>query len=97
MIQEEAFELFVQAIELMKLEIKKQVLAEIASYQHGDLMTIPQMAERMQISERKAYEMRKQTGFPSYNFGERQIRVIWSEVMQWAKKQAEEEYVRQLK
>lgn len=85
--REEAFELFVQAIELMKLEIKNQVLAEIAPYQHGDLITIPQMADRMQISLRKAYEMKNQAGFPSYNFGERQIRMIWSEVMQWAKEQ----------
>ncbi|KHL95375.1 hypothetical protein QW71_13005 [Paenibacillus sp. IHB B 3415] len=86
--REEAFELFIQAIELMKLEIKKQVLAEIAPYQHGELMTIPQMAERMQISLRKAYEMKNQAGFPSYNFGERQIRVIWSEVMLWAKERS---------
>lgn len=48
-----------------------------------DLLTIPQLAERLQISTRKAYELKHQKGFPFYNFGTRQTRVVWSEVSAW--------------
>lgn len=50
---------------------------------HDELLTIPQMAERFKISKRKAYELKHRTGFPFYNVGQRQTRVIWSEVEKW--------------
>ncbi|MEV2909758.1 helix-turn-helix domain-containing protein [Paenibacillus larvae] len=54
-----------------------------------NLLTIPQLAKRLRISKRKAYELRHQAGFPFYNLGERQIRVVWSEVLEWIKKEDE--------
>ncbi|MGO4787005.1 helix-turn-helix transcriptional regulator [Paenibacillus sp. 2KB_20] len=50
---------------------------------HEELLTIPQLADRLKISKRKAYELKHRTGFPSYNVGQRQTRVIWSEVDRW--------------
>ncbi|MEV2661838.1 helix-turn-helix domain-containing protein [Paenibacillus larvae] len=52
-----------------------------------EMLTIPQLAARLQISERKAYELKQRKGFPFYKFGERQIRVIWSEVLEWTEKE----------
>ncbi|WP_139209685.1 AlpA family transcriptional regulator [Paenibacillus sp. NFR01] len=48
-----------------------------------ELITIPQMADRLQISRRKAYELKNKPGFPFYNLGERQMRVAWHEVLEW--------------
>lgn len=50
-----------------------------------ELLTIPQLADRLKISKRKAYELRHRKGFPFYNFGVRQIRVLWSDVEKWMK------------
>ncbi|MDP1513115.1 excisionase family DNA-binding protein [Paenibacillus sp. CMAA1739] len=50
-----------------------------------DLITVPQMAKRLQISKSKAYRLIGRTDFPSYNFGERQTRVFWPEVEKWVK------------
>jgi len=52
------------------------------------LLTIPQMAERMQISARKAYELKQRPGFPFYNLGQRQTRVVWDEVQAWVKRES---------
>jgi len=57
----------------------------------ADLITIPEMAKRLQISKRKAYELKQRTGFPFYNFGERQTRVVWSEVVGWIQKNCNKE------
>lgn len=56
-----------------------------SSTPNNEMLTIPQMADRLQISLRKAYELRSRKDFPSYNLGERQIRVRWSEVLKWLK------------
>lgn len=48
-----------------------------------ELITIPEMAERLKISRVYAYELKRRAGFPFYNFGVRQTRVLWSEVSKW--------------
>ncbi|MEK5479921.1 helix-turn-helix domain-containing protein [Paenibacillus sp. FSL R5-0407] len=55
------------------------------------LLTIPQLAERLQISERKAYELRHRKGFPYRKLGPRQIRVVWEEVQAWMCQEASNE------
>lgn len=52
-----------------------------------EVLTVPQLAKRLKMSERRVYEMKRQMDFPFYNFGERQIRVIWEEVLEWMKRE----------
>ncbi|WP_373865201.1 helix-turn-helix transcriptional regulator [Paenibacillus koleovorans] len=52
----------------------------------SEVLTVPEMAKRLSIGKRSAYEMIETPGFPHYKLGERQTRVIWSEVIDWMRR-----------
>jgi len=57
--------------------------------EQDEFLTIPEMAKKMKIGERAAYEFVQIPGFPHYRFGERKLRIIWSEVLEWMKQHRE--------
>lgn len=55
-----------------------------------DVLTIPQMAEFLQIGTTKAYEMSHWRGFPAIRIG-RSIRVPKKALMEWLEQQHQRE------
>ncbi|WP_308637690.1 helix-turn-helix transcriptional regulator [Paenibacillus silvisoli] len=52
-----------------------------------EVITVPEMARRLKLNKQQAYDLVRTPGFPLLNFGgERQNRVIWSDVLQWLRK-----------
>lgn len=50
-----------------------------------EVLTIAEMAKRLGIGKETAYEWIGRPGFPVYDLGERQKRVIWSDVIEWVR------------
>lgn len=57
---------------------------ENAPQSRDDVITIPEMARRMNLTKENGYELAAQPGFPLLDFGgERGKRVIWGDVLDW--------------
>jgi predicted DNA-binding transcriptional regulator AlpA len=55
-----------------------------------EVLSIPQMMKRLGIGKETAYEWASRPDFPVYDLGERQKRVVWSEVVAWVRKHRKE-------
>ncbi|MBB6689949.1 hypothetical protein H7B90_00895 [Cohnella xylanilytica] len=67
---------------LPKAQTKEAKAAQ--PYSEVDVLTINEMARRLHIRTREAYNLIETPGFPLINLGgERQNRVIWGDVLQW--------------
>jgi hypothetical protein len=52
-----------------------------------EVITIPEMARRLKIRKDTAYNLAATPGFPVFNLGgERMNRVIWSDALDWIRK-----------
>jgi len=51
-----------------------------------EVLTIPQMAKRLGIGKETAYEWIARPDFPVCDLGERQKRVVWSDVVAWVRR-----------
>ncbi|WP_422444302.1 helix-turn-helix domain-containing protein [Thermoanaerobacterium sp. DL9XJH110] len=62
---------------------------------YPDVMTIPQMAEFLQIGRCKAYRLAKTPGFPAVNLGKRGIRISKQALLKWMEKPLAKEIMSQ--
>jgi hypothetical protein len=65
----------------------KKVAAKPQPWSETDVLTILQMAKRLKMRSKDAYNLKDEPGFPLYNLGgPNKERVIWGEVLDYIRK-----------